>query len=115
MGSARKGPTMRVVRHLPPEAPGLAGCLPPFGLGWHSWYIVFFERPGVARNLLIFKLAIEVLVGLNLLNLGLFYVGPETLLPLTSVLGAIGGLLMIFWRQVTGALRRVGGLFRRKS
>ena len=54
-------------------------------------------------------------MGLNLLNLGLFYVGPETLLPLTSVLGAIGGLLMIFWRQVTGAVRRVVGLFRRKT
>jgi len=54
-------------------------------------------------------------VGLYLLNLGLFYVGPETLLPLTSVLGAIGGLLMIFWRQVTGAVRRVVGLFSRKN
>jgi hypothetical protein len=60
------------------------------------------------------RLAIEVLVGLNLLNLGLFYVGPETLLPLTSVLGAIGGLLMIFWRQVSGAFRRVVGLFSRR-
>ncbi len=54
-------------------------------------------------------------MGLNLLNLGLFYVGPETLLPLTSVLGAIGGLLLIFWRQVTGAFRRVAGLFNRRS
>jgi hypothetical protein len=57
----------------------------------------------------------EVRVGLNLLSLGLFYVGPETLLPLTSALGAIGGLLMIFWRQVSGAFHRVVGLFSRRQ
>ena len=71
-------------------------------------------QPRAARDPQVFLLAIEVFVGLNLLNLGLFYVGPETLLPLTSALGAIGGLLMIFWRQVSGAFRRVAGLFNRK-
>jgi hypothetical protein len=40
------------------------------------------------------------------------YVGPDTLLPLTSILGAIGGAVMIFWRQLTGFFRRV---FRRSE
>ena len=44
-------------------------------------------------------------------NLAL-YVGPDQLLPLTSVLGAIGGAIMIFWRQLTGFFRRV---FKRNS
>ncbi len=39
------------------------------------------------------------------------YIGPETLLPLGSVLAAIGGLFLFFWRY-TGGL--VIGLFRRK-
>lgn len=43
----------------------------------------------------------------------LMYVGPDQLLPLTSILGAIGGVLMIFWRQVVSAFRKVTGLFRR--
>lgn len=25
------------------------------------------------------------------------YIGPETILPLASILGAIGGVLMMFW------------------
>lgn len=35
------------------------------------------------------------------------YVGPDQLLPLTSILGAIGGALMIFWRQVTGFFKKI--------
>ncbi|HXI19449.1 MAG TPA: hypothetical protein VNH46_00105 [Gemmatimonadales bacterium] len=45
----------------------------------------------------------------------LLYVGPDQLLPLTSVLGAIGGALMIFWRQVKAAAVRMAGLFRRRA
>ena len=71
-----------------------------------------FEQPPVQPTII--SLIPEVRVGLNLLALGLFYVGPETLLPLTSVLGAIGGLIMIFWRQVSGAFRRVVALFNRR-
>jgi len=41
------------------------------------------------------------------------YVGPDTLLPLTSILGAIGGAVMIFWRQLVGLARRVAGRFKR--
>jgi hypothetical protein len=43
------------------------------------------------------------------------YIGPDQLLPLTSILGAIGGALMIFWRQVVGFARKVGSVFSRKS
>lgn len=28
------------------------------------------------------------------------YIGPETILPLASVLGAIGGVLMMFWNSI---------------
>ncbi len=41
------------------------------------------------------------------------YVGPDQILPLTSILGAIGGALMIFWRQVVGIFNRLTGLFRK--
>jgi len=42
------------------------------------------------------------------------YVGPDQLLPLTSILGAIGGAIMIFWRQVTGLARKVASRFRKE-
>jgi hypothetical protein len=45
--------------------------------------------------------------------LHLLYVGPDTILPLTSILGAIGGALMIFWRQVSGAFKKFVGIFKR--
>jgi hypothetical protein len=35
------------------------------------------------------------------------YVGPETLLPLTSALAAITGVLLIFWHHVVGIVRKV--------
>ncbi|MFN0178746.1 MAG: hypothetical protein ACKVZ0_08065 [Gemmatimonadales bacterium] len=43
----------------------------------------------------------------------MLYVGPDQLLPLASILGAIGGAIMIFWRQVVGVFRKIGGIFRR--
>jgi hypothetical protein len=43
----------------------------------------------------------------------MLYVGPDQLMPLTSALAAIGGAIMIFWRQVVGLARKVGGIFRR--
>jgi hypothetical protein len=45
----------------------------------------------------------------------ILYVGPDALLPLASILGAIGGAIMIFWRQVVGLARRVAGLFKRSA
>ncbi len=41
------------------------------------------------------------------------YVGPDQLLPLTSILGAIGGAVMIFWRQLVGLAKRIGGKAKR--
>jgi hypothetical protein len=37
----------------------------------------------------------------------LLYIGPDQILPLTSVLGAITGLLLMFWNRVMGLLRTV--------
>ncbi|MEP6571591.1 MAG: hypothetical protein ABJD11_02815 [Gemmatimonadota bacterium] len=54
-------------------------------------------------------------MGLHLLTLNLaLYIGPDQLMPLTSIIGAIGGALMIFWRQVAGAFRKFVGLFSKK-
>jgi hypothetical protein len=50
---------------------------------------------------------------LNLMNL--LYVGPDQILPLTSILGAIGGALLIFWRHVVGFFKRIGSLFSKKK
>ena len=33
------------------------------------------------------------------------YIGPETIMPLASALAAIGGVLLMFWRRVTGFTR----------
>jgi len=45
----------------------------------------------------------------------MLYVGPDALLPLASILGAIGGAIMIFWRQVVGLARKVAGVFKRQA
>jgi hypothetical protein len=43
----------------------------------------------------------------------MLYVGPDQLMPLASALGAIGGAIMIFWRQVSGFARKIAGKFRK--
>jgi hypothetical protein len=45
----------------------------------------------------------------------MLYVGPDTLLPLTSALGAIAGAIMIFWRQVAGFFRKIFGLRKKEE
>ena len=35
----------------------------------------------------------------------LLYVDPGTLMPVASALAAIGGVLMMFWRRIVGAIR----------
>jgi hypothetical protein len=35
------------------------------------------------------------------------YLGPETIMPLASVLGAIVGFLLIFWRSILKAVKKV--------
>jgi hypothetical protein len=37
----------------------------------------------------------------------LMYIGPETIMPLASVLAAIGGVIMMFWRRVSSFTRNV--------
>ena len=34
----------------------------------------------------------------------LLYIGPEVLLPITSVLAGIAGLALMFWNRVVGTL-----------
>jgi hypothetical protein len=31
------------------------------------------------------------------------YIGPETILPATSILAAVGGVVLAFWNSVAGA------------
>jgi hypothetical protein len=33
------------------------------------------------------------------------YVGPDLMLPLTSALAAVAGVVLMFWHRVTGVLR----------
>ena len=35
------------------------------------------------------------------------YVGPDQILPLTSVLGALLGILLMFWHRAVAAVRKV--------
>jgi hypothetical protein len=49
-----------------------------------------------------------------LASLALLYVGPDQIMPLASAAAAVGGVLMVFWRQTKGAVRRFLGLFTRR-
>jgi hypothetical protein len=50
---------------------------------------------------------------LHLMNLS--YVGPDQIFPLTSILGAIGGALLIFWRHIVRFFKRVATIFSKKK
>jgi len=41
------------------------------------------------------------------------YVGPETLMPLASILAAVTGVVMLFWRRTVEVVRMAGGLLTR--
>jgi hypothetical protein len=49
-----------------------------------------------------------------LASLMLLYVGPDQIMPLASAAAAVGGVLMVFWRQTKSAVRRFLGLFTRR-
>ena len=59
----------------------------------------------------------------TLTGLMVLYIGPETILPLTSFLAAVVGVLLMFWRYVVGVVKRsfhfcgriVDRLFARKN
>jgi hypothetical protein len=40
------------------------------------------------------------------LTSGLFYLGPETIMPLASILATILGFLLIFWRAIIRFIKR---------
>jgi hypothetical protein len=40
-------------------------------------------------------------------SIALLYLGPETLMPVASVLAAIVGVVLIFWRFVVGKIRKI--------
>ena len=44
----------------------------------------------------------------------LLYVGPDLLLPLTSALAAVAGVLLLFWQKVVALVRAVWRLVSRK-
>jgi hypothetical protein len=44
---------------------------------------------------------------MNTLSLLWAYLGPETTLPLASVLGAVVGALLIGWNWITGFLKKI--------
>lgn len=46
--------------------------------------------------------------------LAMLYVGPDQILPLTSFLGALFGILLIFWRYVVNLAGKVRQLFTRR-
>jgi hypothetical protein len=50
----------------------------------------------------------------QLLPLVFLYIGPETILPLTSALAAIAGVLLIVWRQALALVRKIWRIFVRK-
>jgi hypothetical protein len=45
----------------------------------------------------------------------MLYIGPETILPLTSALAAILGVLLMFWQRFVGLLRKFWRLIAKKS
>ncbi len=45
----------------------------------------------------------------------LAYVGPDTMLPVASVLAAIAGALLFCWRWIVGLFRKVFGLGRKPA
>ena len=45
----------------------------------------------------------------------LLYVGPDQILPLTSLLTGVVGVLLMFWNRVVGVFRRIREFRSRRS
>ena len=43
------------------------------------------------------------------------YIGPETFMPILSALAAIGGVLLMFWRNIMAVVRKSLSFFRSKN
>ncbi|MCU0487461.1 MAG: hypothetical protein MUE67_00755 [Anaerolineales bacterium] len=39
----------------------------------------------------------------------IFYLGPETIMPLASILAAVAGFLLIFWRAIVNTIKKLIG------
>jgi hypothetical protein len=39
--------------------------------------------------------------------IAIFYLGPETIMPLASILAAVIGVLLIFWRSIANLFKRI--------
>ncbi len=64
----------------------------------------------------LFTIVVPTLLG----NLGdqailLLYLGPETIMPLASVLGVVIGFLLIFWRMLLRPFKKIFGVFSGKN
>lgn len=44
----------------------------------------------------------------------LLYIGPDQIMPLASVLSAIAGVALMFWRRIVGFVGMCLGVFRRR-
>jgi hypothetical protein len=42
------------------------------------------------------------------------YIGPDTLMPVASMLAAVGGVVLMFWRKLIAAVRLTLQVFRQK-
>ena len=45
----------------------------------------------------------------------ILYIGPDQIMPLTSILAAIGGVALMFWNRVVGLFVKARTLFSRNS
>ena len=43
------------------------------------------------------------------LSIGLLYLGPESIMPLASILAAVVGFLLIFWRTILNFVKKIFG------
>jgi len=58
-------------------------------------------------NLLIGLLRLSVLIGLAVPLRLREYLGPETVMPLASVLAAIAGFFLVFWRLIAKYAKKI--------
>jgi len=62
----------------------------------------------------IHKIVVQVHWG-QVLPLVFLYIGPETILPLTSAVAAVVGIVLMVWHRLVGIGRRVWAAITRKS
>ena len=51
----------------------------------------------------------------SMLPIIVLYIGPETILPLTSALAAIAGVLLMFWQRLVLFVRKFWRILVRKN